>query len=75
VRGAGTNAKVFMELYGEDGSSGERRLENSQDNFERKKTDVFAFDCVDLGPLKVKTFVFFAFCVLFTTLFFATHSD
>ena len=41
VRGAGTNANVFCELYGADGSSGERRLENAQDNFERNKTDVF----------------------------------
>ena len=49
-------SQVFCELFGEDGSSGERILENAQDNFERAKTDVFKFDCVDLGPINVCLF-------------------
>lgn len=35
VRGAGTDANVFVTLFGERGSSGERRLDNHPDNFER----------------------------------------
>ena len=50
-RGAGTNANVFIEIFGKNGSSGSRTLDNASDNFERNKTDVFGISCVDLGEI------------------------
>jgi hypothetical protein len=38
-------------LFGASGDSGERKLDNSGNDFERKKTDAFAVECVDLGDL------------------------
>ena len=35
MRGAGTDANVFITLYGSGGSSGERMLDNDVANFER----------------------------------------
>ena len=35
MRGAGTNANIFITLFGEKGTSGERRLDNDPSNFER----------------------------------------
>lgn len=35
MRGAGTDANVFVTLFGENGSSGERPLDNDPANFER----------------------------------------
>lgn len=37
VKNAGTDADVSVVLYGDKGDSGERRLENSANNFERGK--------------------------------------
>ena len=40
VRGSGTNANVFLTLYGENGDSGERKLSKSEthvDKFERNQ--------------------------------------
>jgi len=34
-RGAGTDANVYVTLFGEMGDSAERRLDNSKNNFER----------------------------------------
>jgi len=52
VRGAGTDANVFIVIYGEVLDSGRKNLDNSSNNFERGQTDVFRFDCMDLGDLK-----------------------
>jgi len=44
--GAGTDANVFMIIFGENGDSGELALKNSEtykDKFERNHTDVFTF--------------------------------
>ena len=41
VRGAGTNANVFLVLYGENGKSDEFRLRDNSDNFERGQIDKF----------------------------------
>ena len=58
VRHAGTDANVSLVIYGENGDSGELKLEKSlthQNKFERGETDEFVFDLVDLGELsKVK---------------------
>jgi len=50
--GAGTDAQVSIELYGENGKSGLRILDNAQDNFERNKIDVFGIETIDLGKLQ-----------------------
>ena len=34
-RGAGTDANVAITLFGKSGDSGERKLDNSKNNFER----------------------------------------
>jgi hypothetical protein len=46
LSGAGTDANVFVTLFGENGDSGELELKKSETNvnkFERNKTDVFEF--------------------------------
>uniref|UniRef100_A0A4W6CIC0 Lipoxygenase homology PLAT domains 1 n=1 Tax=Lates calcarifer TaxID=8187 RepID=A0A4W6CIC0_LATCA len=52
--GAGTDANVFINIYGENGDTGERYLKNSDNlnKFERGQEDVFTVTAVDLGPLK-----------------------
>ncbi|KAI7798290.1 putative lipoxygenase homology domain-containing protein 1-like [Triplophysa rosa] len=52
--GAGTDAKVFMNIYGENGDTGERPLKKSNhlNKFERGREDVFTITAVELGPLK-----------------------
>jgi len=42
---AGTDADVFLQLYGEDGKSEEMKLRNRTDNFERKAVDKFKVHC------------------------------
>ena len=51
VKYAGTDANVFVELLGANGSSGRRPLSTSRDNFERGKKDVFFLEMPDLGEL------------------------
>ena len=41
VRGAGTNANVFVVMYGENGKSDRFDLRNKSDNFERAQVDKF----------------------------------
>ncbi|KAM4575790.1 LOW QUALITY PROTEIN: lipoxygenase homology domain-containing protein 1 [Odontesthes bonariensis] len=52
--GAGTDANVFINIYGENGDTGERFLRNSDNlnKFEQAQEDVFIVTSVDLGPLK-----------------------
>ncbi|CAB4019689.1 lipoxygenase homology domain-containing 1-like, partial [Paramuricea clavata] len=58
VKGAGTDANVFITLFGQYGDSGERPLTKSEthtDKFERGKEDIFSFEAADLGNLhKIK---------------------
>lgn len=53
VSGAGTDANVFLIIFGEYGDSGEIPLKNSEthkDKFERGHTDVFSLqDMLSLG--------------------------
>ena len=52
---AGTDANVFVQLYGDRGDSGPLALEHSQTNvnkFERNQKDVFDFQIGDIGELK-----------------------
>lgn len=51
VRGAGTDANVFLQIFGEHGDTGDKKLESSGNNFERGHTDIFGMEAVDLGEL------------------------
>ncbi|XP_069884736.1 lipoxygenase homology domain-containing protein 1 isoform X3 [Dipodomys merriami] len=51
VIGAGTDADVVINIFGEYGDTGERRLESGKDNFERGAEDKFLLDAPDLGQL------------------------
>lgn len=51
VRAAGTNAKVFMQIYGETGKTELIILENRSNNFERGATDIFKVWWRHLLPL------------------------
>ncbi|MFE1764236.1 PLAT/LH2 domain-containing protein [Streptomyces angustmyceticus] len=50
--GAGTDANVYITIYGTRGSAGPIRLDNSANNFESGKTDRFTLGLRDLGRLK-----------------------
>ncbi|KAG7271688.1 hypothetical protein CRUP_025549 [Coryphaenoides rupestris] len=54
MQGAGTDANVFINIYGENGDTGERYLKKSDNlnKFERAKEDVFTVTAVELGTLK-----------------------
>ena len=41
VRGAGTNADVFLQMYGDDGKTEEYILRDKTDRFERGQVDKF----------------------------------
>ena len=46
----GTNANVFVTIYGTNGDSGKRQLTQSRRNlFERNQKDDFELEAVDLG--------------------------
>ncbi|KAK1803299.1 hypothetical protein P4O66_004083 [Electrophorus voltai] len=52
VYGAGTDANVFITVYGDMGDTGERKLsksENNKNKFERRAVDTFSIEAVDLG--------------------------
>ncbi|XP_039698362.1 lipoxygenase homology domain-containing protein 1 isoform X1 [Pteropus medius] len=51
VIGAGTDADVFINIFGEYGDTGERRLESEKNNFEKGAEDKFTLDAPDLGQL------------------------
>ena len=63
VMGAGTDANVFMVMFGENGDSGELALKNSEtykDKFERNHVDVFSFKgLLSLGELQTHGVAFF----------------
>lgn len=55
VGGAGTDANIYLTLYGADGDTGERWLRKSDTNrnkFERNQEDVFTIEAADLGKLE-----------------------
>ncbi|CAK8676643.1 unnamed protein product [Clavelina lepadiformis] len=52
VRWAGTDATVFITLFGDGGDSGQLILDNDRNNFERGKKDTFSLECPHLGKLK-----------------------
>ena len=52
VRGAGTDANVYITLHGSKGVMTDRLLESHPDNFERGRTDVFTVRSNDLGEIE-----------------------
>jgi hypothetical protein len=52
VPDAGTDADVYITLFGTNGNSGERLLDNADDNFERGQTDVFSIEMRDIGKIR-----------------------
>ncbi len=48
---AGTDANVYITLYGDVTNSGEKLLDNSDNNFEQGKTDIFVLELPQLGGL------------------------
>uniref|UniRef100_A0A3Q1FQV9 Lipoxygenase homology PLAT domains 1a n=1 Tax=Acanthochromis polyacanthus TaxID=80966 RepID=A0A3Q1FQV9_9TELE len=51
VKGAGTDAQVFLQIYGERGKSDEIKLENNSDSFEQGQLDKFIIEMPDIGRL------------------------
>uniref|UniRef100_A0A3B3XW86 PLAT domain-containing protein n=1 Tax=Poecilia mexicana TaxID=48701 RepID=A0A3B3XW86_9TELE len=51
IKGAGTDAQVFLQIYGEKGKSDEIKLENNSDSFEQGQTDKFMIEMPDMGRL------------------------
>ena len=54
IRGCGTDANVFIQIFGENGSSDELKLKDSathMDKFERGQEDIFSFNLLSLGDL------------------------
>ncbi|KAL0965208.1 hypothetical protein UPYG_G00278200 [Umbra pygmaea] len=51
-KGSGTDADVFLNIFGEHGDTGERRLDSDKDNFERGTEDKFTIEAPNLGRLK-----------------------
>ncbi|KAM3842453.1 LOW QUALITY PROTEIN: lipoxygenase homology domain-containing protein 1 [Diretmus argenteus] len=51
VKGAGTDAQVFLQIYGEKGKSDEMKLENNSDSFEQGQLDKFVIEMPDIGKL------------------------
>ncbi|CAG5986167.1 unnamed protein product [Menidia menidia] len=52
MKGSGTDADVFLNIFGENGDTGERRLDSDKDNFERGSEDKFTIESPNLGRLK-----------------------
>ncbi|XP_061589573.1 lipoxygenase homology domain-containing protein 1 [Cololabis saira] len=52
MKGSGTDADVFLNIFGENGDTGERRLDSGKDNFERGSEDKFTVEAPNLGRLK-----------------------
>uniref|UniRef100_A0A8C5H2G2 Lipoxygenase homology domain-containing protein 1-like n=1 Tax=Gouania willdenowi TaxID=441366 RepID=A0A8C5H2G2_GOUWI len=52
IKGSGTDADVFLTIFGEFGDTGEKRLDSDKDNFERAQEDKFTIDSPNLGKLR-----------------------
>lgn len=58
IWGADTDNKIFLNIYGKLGDTGQRELyfaRNSEEKFRRGNVDLFSIDAVQLGQLiKIK---------------------
>ena len=46
---SGTDANVFIQLFGDKGKTGEYKLDSSSNDFERGQTDEFSVEALDIG--------------------------
>lgn len=69
MKGAGTDAQVFLQIYGERGKSDEIKLENNSDSFEQGQLDKFM---VSLGSSAehITSFFHCEACFVFSYMFF-----
>ena len=54
IRGAGTDANVYIILIGDNGDTGKlmlRQAENTKNKFERGRTDMFTIEAMDIGKV------------------------
>ena len=57
VKHAGTDANVFLCLYGNKGKTEEVKIENKGDTFEKGQVDTFKVNMVDVGqPYKLRVY-------------------
>ena len=56
VRGAGTDANVFLKMFGEKGESEKMDLKDSdqKNKFEQGQTDQFKLETKDIGKVKLR---------------------
>ena len=59
IKGAGTDANVFLQMYGEDGKTDEVQLRNKTDNFEKAAIDKFKVSHMHLVRLDFDMLIFF----------------
>uniref|UniRef100_A0A672MGV6 Lipoxygenase homology domain-containing protein 1-like n=1 Tax=Sinocyclocheilus grahami TaxID=75366 RepID=A0A672MGV6_SINGR len=52
IKGAGTDAQVFLQVYGEKGKSDEMKLESKSDSFEQGQCDKFIIEMADIGKIR-----------------------
>jgi hypothetical protein len=54
VRGAGTDANVYVQVFGKQGDTGKlplRQSQNTKNKFERGRADMFTVEAVDIGKV------------------------
>ena len=52
MRGSGTSANVFLQLFGAKGKTNQIALDSGKNNFNRGSTDVFGLEDVDVGEIQ-----------------------
>ncbi len=52
MRGSGTSANVFLQMFGPKGKSGKIFLDSGKTNFQRGSNDVFGLEEYDVGDLQ-----------------------
>ncbi|XP_026052473.1 lipoxygenase homology domain-containing protein 1-like [Carassius auratus] len=52
IKGAGTDAQVFLQVYGETGKSDQMKLESKSDSFEQGQCDKFIIEMPDIGKIR-----------------------
>lgn len=52
VRGAGTSANVFLQMFGKQGKTAKIPLDGGKTNFQRGSTDVFGVEEYDVGEME-----------------------
>ena len=52
IKGSGTDANMSIVVFGGKGDTGEHKLDNSANNFERGMKDVFHLEGVDVGAIE-----------------------